>query len=86
MSEIDAARNALTDADAAGMILVHDNERLRHDLKWHYAEVDFLRRAMQQALNAILRPPSLEWPGDESPMMEATRILSEALSPARRHQ
>lgn len=60
--------------------------RLRHDLSWHYREVDFLRAAMRKALNAILRPEALEWPGDESPTMEASRILSEALSPARRHQ
>ena len=63
-----------------------DVERLRHDLRWHYKEVDFLLAAIRQALNAILRPPSLEWPGDESPVAEASRILSEALSPARRHQ
>jgi hypothetical protein len=60
--------------------------RLRHDLSWHYDEVAFLRQAMRQALNVILRPPSLEWPGDESPVVEASRILSEALSPARQHQ
>lgn len=60
-------------------------ERLRHDLSWHYDEVEYLRRAMRRALNAMLRPQSLEWPGDESPMMEASPILSEALSPARRH-
>jgi len=69
----------------AGGALVRDNERLRHDLAWQYDEVALLRSAMRQALNALLRPASLEWPGDESPLMEASRILSEALSPARRH-
>lgn len=59
--------------------------RLKHDLSWHYSEVAFLRSAMRQALNAVLRPPALEWPGDETPIQEASRILSEALSPARRH-
>lgn len=61
-------------------------DRLRHDLHWQYDEVAYLRTAIQRALNAVLRPPALEWPGDEHPMVEASRILSEALSPARRHQ
>lgn len=60
--------------------------RLRDDLSWHYDEVAFLRGEMRKALNAILRPAALDWPGDESPAVEASRILSEALSPSRRHQ
>jgi hypothetical protein len=69
-------------------VTLTENEvaRLKHDLAWHYKEVDYLRSAMRRALNAILRPPALDWPGDESPVVEASRILSEALSPARRHQ
>ena len=60
--------------------------RLRHDLSWHYDEVAYLRSAIRKALNVILRPPELEWPGDEHPVLEASRILSEALSPSRKHQ
>lgn len=68
------------------MLTENEVVRLKHDLSWHYDEVAFLRAEMRKALNTILRPPSLDWPGDESPIQEASRILSEALSPARRHQ
>lgn len=61
-------------------------ERLMHDLSWHYKEVEYLRAEMRKALNTMMRPPSLDWPGDEHPFIEASRILSEALSPSRRHQ
>jgi ubiquinone biosynthesis protein UbiJ len=61
-------------------------DRLRHDLSWHYDEVAYLRSTMQRVLNVILRPPALTWPGDEHPTTEAARLLSEALSPARKHQ
>lgn len=54
---------------------------LRHDLKWHYAEVDRLRTVMRRALNTLMRPPALDWPGDEHPFLEASRMLSEALAP-----
>lgn len=59
--------------------------RLRHDLSWHYDEVAYLRSVIAKALNVILRPPELAWPGDEHPVVEASRMLSDALSPARRH-
>jgi len=59
--------------------------RLKHDLSWHYDEVAYLRSAIQKALNAVLRPAALDWPGDEPPVLEASRILSEALHPQRRH-
>lgn len=70
----------------ATMIAEAQVERMKHDLSWHYDEVRFLRAEMQKALNTILRPPALDWPGDEHPITEASRILSGALSPARRHQ
>lgn len=80
-NRVAAAISAAGGADSAAYL-----DRLKHDLSWHYDEVAFLRAAMRKAMNVILRPPSLDWPGDEHPFQEASRILSEALSPARRHQ
>jgi hypothetical protein len=63
---------------------MNDDALLKYDLKWQYDEVAYLRGVMQKALNTLMRPPELDWPGDEHPVIEASRLLSDALSPARR--
>jgi hypothetical protein len=52
--------------------------RLRHDLSWHYDEVDRLRTVMTQAVNTLTNP---RWPGDPDPQTAVLQLLTEALKP-----
>jgi hypothetical protein len=52
--------------------------RLRHDLAWHYDEVERLRTVMRQALNTLTGPL---WPGDPDPQLAAGALLRDALKP-----